>query len=147
MSLWRHSRLTYYDLSAFWHNVWNCWSERYGQFQSETVCSLPVICGKPQRVFGPPELRFNLRPNLCFSTNNSQNTGNFALKLGMPLRITMSHIVSKSQIGGHNGSAVSDVRMTLCFADFDKQQGFKETLSRAQFLRYDQSSSIKVTWS
>ena len=58
---------------------------------------------------------------LCFSTNNPQSTENFALNLGIPLRITILHIVSKSQVEGHNGSAVSDARMTSCFVDFDQR--------------------------
>ena len=68
-------------------------------------------------------MRFNLHPDgaLCFSTNNSQSTENFALNLGIPLRITILHIVSKSQVEGHNGSAVSDARMTSCFVDFDQR--------------------------
>ena len=71
-------------------------------------------------------MRFNLHPDggrkdPCFSTNNSQSTENFALNLGIPLRITILHIVSKSQVGGHNGSAVSDARMTSYFVDFDQR--------------------------
>ena len=58
---------------------------------------------------------------LCFSTNNPQSTENFALNLGIPLWITILHIVSKSQVEGHNGSAVSDPRMTSCFVDFDQR--------------------------
>ena len=58
---------------------------------------------------------------LCFSTNNPQSTENFALNLGIRLRITILHIVSKSQVEGHNGSAVSDARMTSCFVDFDQR--------------------------
>ena len=49
---------------------------------------------------------------LWFSSNNSQSTGSFALKLAIPLRPTLSHIVSKTQVGSHNWSAVSDVRVT-----------------------------------
>ena len=46
------------------------------------------------------------------------------MKLAIPLRATIPHIVSKNYDPGHNRSAVSDVRVTSCFADFDQQNGF-----------------------
>ena len=63
-------------------------------------------------------------PPLWFFANSSWSTGNFALKLAIPLRATIPHLVSKNYDPGHNRSAVSDVRVTSCFADFDQQNGF-----------------------
>ena len=65
------------------------------------------------------------RAPLWFFANSSWSTGNFALKLAIPLRATILHIVSKNYDPGHNRSAVSDVRVTSCFADFDQRNGFK----------------------
>ena len=61
-------------------------------------------------------------PPLWFFANSSWSTGNFALKLAIPLRATIPHLVTYDP--GHNKSAVSDVRVTSCFADFDQQNGF-----------------------
>ena len=64
------------------------------------------------------------RAPLWFFANSSWSTGNFALKLAIPLRTTIPLLVSKNYDPGHNRSAVSDVRVTSCFADFDQQNGF-----------------------
>ena len=55
-SLWRHSRLTYYDLGPiFLHKVWNCCPEGYGKFQSEISSTSGAICEKPQgALWAPP---------------------------------------------------------------------------------------------
>ena len=72
-------------------------------------------------------MRFNLHPDgghkdpCVFPRITAQSTENFALNLGIPLRITILPIVSKSQVEGHNGSAVSDARMASCFVDFDQR--------------------------
>ena len=56
-SLWRHSRLTYYDLGPNFltQGVGIVGRERYGKFQREIPSTSGAICEKPQGgPFGPP---------------------------------------------------------------------------------------------
>ena len=57
------------------------------------------------------------------------------MKLAIPLRATIPHLVSKNWDPGHNKSAVSDVRVTSCFADFDQQNGFTGIAATGAVLR------------
>ena len=74
-SLWRHSRLTCYDLGPnFWHKVSNCWPERYGKFQSEIPSTSGAICEKPQGALCPPPAGRGLNHIWCLVATFSWQT-------------------------------------------------------------------------
>ena len=57
------------------------------------------------------------------------------MKLAIPLQATIPHLVSKNYDPGHNSSAVSDVRVTSCFSDFDQRNGFTGIAATGAILR------------
>ena len=60
------------------------------------------------------------------------------MKLSIPLRATIPHLVSKNYVPRHNRPAVSDVRVTSCSADFEQKVFY------GHFLRSLRKCDIKV---
>ena len=56
--------------------------------------------------------------------HSSQTAARSAAKFCIPLRASIPHTLVKKIDRGPDRSAVSDVRVTSCFADFDQKQGF-----------------------
>ena len=89
------------------------------------------------------ELTFNPRPwgggskgpPCGFSQIAPEVLGISRLKFAIPLQATIPHLVSKNWDPGHNRSAVSYVRVTSCFADFDQQNGFTGIAATGAVLR------------
>ena len=55
------------------------------------------------------------------------------MKLSEPLPTSILHMLTKRKFRTYDRSAVSDIRVTSCFAILGKNKGLRESLSHAQF--------------
>ena len=93
----------------------------------------------------PSGARVNPRPAggpLWFFASNSWSTGNFVLKLAIPFRATIPHLVSKSRTQVIIGQPWVTSEWRHVPPILTNNKGWQETPPRAQFLSYDQLSHM-----